>query len=162
MQGKLLMFGFLLLIPLWHKGELEMSISILCIGKIREPYLKDAANEYIKRIKKFINVKIYEFNETKKLLEKTRSFDYKILLDVNGLEMSSEEFAEFIKNNYLKWKNICFVIGGWEGFDADFKDKMNKVISLSKMTFPYQLSRVILLEQLYRAFTIIKGIDYSK
>ena len=139
-----------------------MRISVLCVGKLRELYLREAAEEYIKRISRFTSFQVYEFENVEKLIKKIENFDYKILLDIEGDQMSSKEFADFIRENSLKWKKICFIVGGWKGFESNINEIVDKRISLSKMTFPYQLCRIILLEQIYRAFTIIKGIDYNK
>lgn len=127
-------------------------LKIVCSGKLKEKFYKDAVEEYKKRINTFVKIEIFE--------DKVVDCDYKIYLDEKGKEMTSFEFARFLKNLLLNYKKIGFYIGGWEGFkemeDADF------ILSLSKMTFPYQLCRVILLEQIYRAITIIKGISYHK
>lgn len=129
-------------------------IKIFCAGKIREKYFKEAVEEYIKRIEKFVKIEIdYTIN--------FKECDYKIFLDENGEEMNSKEFAEFLKNLILSYKRICFFVGDWKGI----KEELNKadfVLSLSKMTFPYQLCPLILIEQIYRAITIIKGISYHK
>ena len=76
--------------------------------------------------------------------------------------MDSMKFAKFMDDLLLQHKTICFFIGGWKGINEEEKEKADYILSLSKMTFPYQLCRIILLEQIYRAFTIIKGISYHK
>jgi len=124
------------------------------MGKIKERFYKEAINEYKKRIENFVKIEIIETNKI------DSKCDYNIYLDERGKELTSLEFANFLKDLLLQYKKIGFYIGGWEGLkeykDADF------ILSLSKMTFPYQLCRVILLEQIYRALAIIKGISYHK
>ncbi len=132
-------------------------IKIICIGKLKENFFREAEKEYIKRIGKFVKVEVEEkesFGDEK--------CDFRIYLDERGREMDSKRFAQFLKDLTLQYKTICFFIGGWEGIKEEEKEKADFVLSLSKMTFPYQLCRIILLEQIYRAFTIIKGISYHK
>ena len=132
-------------------------IKLICIGKLKEKYFKEAEEEYTKRIKKFIPFSIEEIEENaiKKYLEKC---NYAILLNEKGNEMDSIKFSSFLNKLLIEKKNICFFIGGWRGLDmpADF------VLSISKMTFPYQLCRIIFIEQIYRAVTMAKGINYHK
>lgn len=132
-------------------------IRLICIGKMKEKYFKEAEEEYARRIKKFISFSIEEIEENAiiKYLEKC---NYKILLNEKGNEMSSIKFSSFLNKLLIERKSICFFIGDWRGLDipADF------ILSISKMTFPYQLCRIIFLEQIYRAITIAKGINYHK
>lgn len=132
-------------------------LKIICIGKLKEKFYKEAEEEYKKRIERFIRIEVEEVKKGD--YEKC---DYKILLDENGKEMKSEEFSHFMSKLIMQNKRICFMIGGWEGFDENDKRKADFILSLSKMTFPYQLCRIILLEQIYRAMTLIKGISYHK
>lgn len=132
-------------------------LKIVCMGKLKEKFYREAEKEYKKRIERFIKIDI---EEVKKIVYK--KCDYKILLDENGNEMKSREFSDFISNLIMKNKKICFIIGGWKGFDENEKEEADFILSLSKMTFPYQLCRIILLEQIYRAITLMKGMPYHK
>ncbi|HEC82467.1 MAG TPA: 23S rRNA (pseudouridine(1915)-N(3))-methyltransferase RlmH [Thermoplasmatales archaeon] len=132
-------------------------LKIVCMGKLKEEFYREAEKEYKKRIERFIKIDI---EEVKKIVYK--KCDYKILLDENGNEMKSREFSDFISNLIMKNKKICFIIGGWKGFDENEKEEADFILSLSKMTFPYQLCRIILLEQIYRAITLMKGMPYHK
>ena len=139
-----------------------MNITLLCIGKLREKFLKDAENYYLKRLQRFTTIKVKEIEDDKKVNETLKKCGYLILLDEKGKQLSSKDFASFLQKQILSQKNLCFLIGGWEGIEEELKKKADFVFSLSTMTFPYQLIRIIFLEQLYRAFTIIKGIEYHK
>lgn len=149
-------------------------IKIICIGKIKENYLKDAILEYSKRISKYTKIEIielpdYDF-EIKKTLEKERNnilknikdTDYNILFDLEGKELTSIEFANKIDKIRINNSNINFIIGGSYGVHPDIKLKVKEMISFSKLTFPHQLFRVILLEQIYRSFKILNNEEYHK
>ncbi|MBC7081533.1 MAG: 23S rRNA (pseudouridine(1915)-N(3))-methyltransferase RlmH [Thermoplasmatales archaeon] len=129
-------------------------IKIVCLGKLKEKFYVEAVEEYGKRLEKFFRLEIVETDEIKDL------GDFNIFLDENGEQMSSIEFANFLKDIILKNKNVYFFIGSYKGFDE--KENADFILSLSKMTFPYQLCRLVLIEQIYRAMTIIKGINYQK
>lgn len=135
-----------------------MKITIISLGKLKENYFKAAQQDYLRRIEKFVNIEIVE---CERILNLDR-FDFVAVLDERGKQMSSLEFAEFIRKLEIEGKKVCFVIGGWSGLEKNIMKRADKIISLSKFTFPYQLARMILLEQIYRAFTIIRGIDYHK
>ena len=132
-------------------------IKIVCVGKLKEKFYKEAEEEYKKRISSFVKIEIEELDKLR-----NEKCDYSIYLDENGKEMDSFSFSKFLKDVMLNKKNICFFIGGWKGMERKDMKKADFVLSLSKMTFPYQLCRIILLEQIYRAFTLIKGINYHK
>ena len=149
-------------------------IKIICVGKIKEQYLKEAIDEYMKRLSKYTKIEIIELldmnYDLKKTLEMERdniikyikNTDYNILLDLNGKELNSIEFAsnlDKIRNNN---SNINFIIGGSYGVHNDIKNIVNERISFSKLTFPHQLFRVILLEQIYRSFKILNNEEYHK
>jgi len=135
-----------------------VKITIISLGKLKENYFKAAQQDYLRRIEKFVNIEIVE---CERILNLDR-FDFVAVLDERGKQMSSLEFAEFIRKLEIEGKKVCFVIGGWSGLEKNIMKRADKIISLSKFTFPYQLARMILLEQIYRAFTIIRGIDYHK
>ncbi len=159
-----------------------MKIKIICVGKIKEKYLKDAIDEYKKRLSRFATVEITELSDEKipdnpskaqmdivlkkegdKILEKIGASDYLITLCVEGKTLSSEELAHKISDICLMGNStITFVIGGSLGIREDIKNLSKLKLSFSKMTFPHQLMRVILLEQVYRSFKINANEEYHK
>ena len=158
-----------------------MKIKIYCIGKIKDQYLKDGVNEYIKRISAYASVEIIEVadlkvkdnpnssdiekakNEEGERVLKQLKNDYLIGLDLNKKEPTSEEFAEFLHSKLVEGgSNISFVIGGSYGLSDSLKQRCNSSISLSKLTFLHQMTRLILLEQIYRAFKILNNETYHK
>ena len=158
-----------------------MKIKVYCIGKIKEQYLKDGINEYLKRISPYSNIEIVEMNDSKVKdnpnqadIEKAKNEegdrvlkllknDYLIGLDMNKQEFKSEEFAVFLNKKLVEGgSNISFVIGGSYGLSDALKKRCNTSISLSKMTFLHQMTRLILLEQIYRAFKILNNETYHK
>ena len=158
-----------------------MRIRLFCIGKIKEQYLKDGINEYLKRISGYSNIEIVEVadskvkdnpnssdiekakNEEGERVLKLLKNDYLIGLDLNKKEQTSEEFAEFLQNKLVEGgSNISFVIGGSYGLSDALKKRCNTSISLSKLTFLHQMTRLILLEQIYRAFKILNNETYHK
>lgn len=159
-----------------------MKIKIFAIGKIKEKYLKDGINEYLERIKPYCQIEIIEVNdepivdnphpseikkaidvEGNRVLKLLKPNDYLIGLDLNKKEMSSPEFADFLNKKFvLGGSNISFVIGGSYGLSDELKQRCNDSISLSKMTFLHQMTRLILLEQIYRAFKINRNETYHK
>lgn len=151
-------------------------IKILCVGKIKEKFFTDGIKEYEKRISaysKFEIVEVKEVNtpdvekninqEGKYLLEKIQSDDFVVTLEILGKNVDSLELAKFIQEK-LTYGNskIAFVIGGSNGLSNEVKKRSNYALSFSKMTFPHQLMRLILIEQIYRAFTIINNKEYHK
>ena len=149
-------------------------IKIICIGKIKEKFFCDALLEYKKRISKYTKIEIVElpdcsynvkktlkeeYNEITKVFNKS---DYNILLDINGMEMDSETFAKKIENILTINSNITFIIGGSFGVLDELRKNCDMCLSFSKMTFPHQLFRIILLEQIYRAFKINHNEEYHK
>lgn len=149
-------------------------IKIICSGKIKENYLKDAIAEYSKRISKYDKLEIIELPDydydLKKTLQKEKENilkninlkDYNILLDLNGKNYTSLELADKLDKVRITNSNITFIIGGSYGVDEEIKKIVNERISFSKLTFPHQLFRVILLEQIYRCFKIINHEEYHK
>ncbi len=149
-------------------------IKIICIGKLKEKYLIDAIDEYTKRINKFTKINIIELpdenydiaktlvKERDSILKYINEKDYIITLDIEGKNISSLEFAKKIDEIFVNYSNICFVIGGSYGLHEDIKNKSNFSLSFSKMTFPHQLFRVMLLEQIYRAYKINNNESYHK
>ena len=150
-------------------------IKIITVGNIKEKYLKDTIDEYVKRLKKYTNIEIIELKdeglveeqkaiqlEGEKILKNISPKDYLITLEIEGKEYSSEEFAEKINQIQIENSNIVFVIGGSYGLSDEIKNKSRMHLSFSKMTFPHQLFRVFLLEQIYRAFKILNNESYHK
>lgn len=149
-------------------------IKVICVGKIKERYLVEAINDYIKRLSKYTKLKIievesFEYDDiSRNLKEESNGIikyidpkEHIIILDTNGTELSSKEFSNKIYN-ILSNKNITFVIGGSNGVDNLLKNMSNDILSFSKFTFPHQLFRLVFFEQLYRAFKIINNETYHK
>lgn len=150
-------------------------IKLITVGKIKEKYLKDAILEYSKRISKYTKLDIvelpdYDYDNKQIVLEKEKeniikhinSRDYIITMQIEGKIISSEEFAYKIDKAFVTNPNIVFIIGGSYGLHDDIKKMSNFSLSFSKMTFPHQLFRVLLLEQIYRAYKIINNESYHK
>lgn len=150
-------------------------IKILCVGKIKEKYLKDAIIEYQKRISKYTKLEIIEvedifeqnISDIKKkeatLLEKYISpKDYVITLEIDGKQLDSIELSKKMSDILIINSNIVFIIGGSYGIDMRIKQRSNYALSFSKLTFPHQLFRVLLLEQVYRAYKILNNESYHK
>lgn len=150
-------------------------IRVICVGRIKEKYLSDAILEYSKRIKKYTNLEIIELNDSsienpKLALEQEavlinrhiKDKDFVITLEIEGNELSSIEFSKKIDQIQILNSNIVFVIGGSYGIDQQIKNRANYKISFSRMTFPHQLFRVILLEQIFRAYKILNNEKYHK
>ena len=143
-------------------------IRILCVGKVKESFYREALSEYIKRMGKYHKVEIVEVpdsnmrDEGELLLKKISNKDYNIVLDINGKSMNSIEFANCLDKTFLNFSTITFIIGGSDGLDDRIKMLANLKISFSALTFPHQLFRVILLEQIYRSFKILNNESYHK
>ena len=154
-----------------------MKVKLIVIGKTKSKFLLDGENEYQKRLKhycKFSELIIPDIKNGGKLSKKElkekegnlilasiKNSDYVILLDDKGLELSSTDFAEFLNKKMVSSTNeLVFVVGGAFGFSESVYKRANTKLSLSKMTFSHQMVRMIFKEQLYRAFTILKGEKY--
>lgn len=150
-------------------------IKIICIGKIKEAFFKEAINEYTKRLSKYTKINIielpdYDLNnkeltlqkESENILKNINEKDYCITLEIEGKNLTSEELAQKIDKTLINNSNICFVIGGSYGLDEKVKQRSNYKLSFSKQTFPHQLFRIMLLEQIYRSFKIINNESYHK
>ena len=141
-------------------------IRLIFVGKTKEKFLKEGILEFLKRMKNYAKVNVLEISDSNTEKEGKRILallkdDYLIAMAIEGKEFSSEEFADFIKENYPT-QNISFVIGSQNGLSDEVLEKANKKISLSKMTFTHEMARLILIEQIYRAFTILHGKSYHK
>lgn len=147
-------------------------IKIICVGKIKEQYLRSAISEYEKRLKKFTKLEIIEVNDESNgnILEKEKNHiiryindhDYVVTLELDGNMIDSVELSKKIDQTLINFSNITFVIGGSYGLSDEIKKRSNYKLSFSKMTFPHQLFRVLLLEQIYRSFKIINNESYHK
>lgn len=159
-----------------------MNISIICIGKLKEKYWTAAIDEYSKRLKSYCNLEIVELKESRlpdkagpaeelavkeaegqEILKRIKDNQYVITLEVKGKMLSSEKLAEKVESLGIDGhSNVVFVIGGSLGLSAAVSKRANFKLSFSEMTFPHQMMRVILLEQVYRAFKIIRNEAYHK
>lgn len=149
-------------------------IKIICIGKIKEKFYRDAIEEYKKRISKYSKLEIIELEdisdniettlrkERDLILNKLNDKDYIITLEIDGNNIDSIELSNKINNTLINNPNITFIIGGSYGLHEDIKNRSNYKLSFSKMTFPHQLFRVMLLEQIYRSFKILNNETYHK
>lgn len=159
-----------------------MKITIICVGKIKEKFYRDAIEEYAKRLGKYCKLEIIEVadertpdgasaaweeqikaKEAERILSKIREDAFVCTLEILGKRFTSESFAGFLKQAAVSGKShIVFVIGGSLGLHSSVCKRSNQAVSFSDMTFPHQLMRVILCEQIYRAFRIISGEPYHK
>ena len=147
-------------------------IKIICVGKIKEQYLRSAISEYEKRLSKYTKLEIIEVNDESNgnILEKEKNHiiryindhDYVVTLEIDGNMIDSVELSKKIDQTLINFSNITFVIGGSYGLSDEIKKRSNYKLSFSKMTFPHQLFRVLLLEQIYRSFKIINNESYHK
>ena len=150
-------------------------IKIICVGKIKEDFFKNAIDEYKKRLTKYTDIEIIEVpdegltdiktalkKESEKIIKYINVKDYIITMVIEGEQLSSPELATKINNIYTINSNITFIIGGSYGLSEEIKKMSNFKLSFSKMTFPHQLFRVILLEQIYRSFKINNNESYHK
>ena len=159
-----------------------MNITLISVGKLKEKYLKDAIEEYSKRLSRYCKLEIIELPDEKTpdnasekeelqikekegdiILSKVKENAYVIAMDLKGKNIASEEFSELIHNLGVTGNpNITFIIGGSLGLSQKVISRANYKLCFSKMTFPHQLFRVMLLEQVYRAFRIMKNEPYHK
>ncbi len=159
-----------------------MKIDIVCVGKLKEKYWVNATGEYTKRLSKYCKLNVVEVpdektpdgasealelqikaKEGKVILRHIKDSAYVIALAIEGRQYTSEDFASKIEGLGVRGQShIVFVIGGSLGLSSEVMGRANESISFSKMTFPHQLMRVVLLEQVYRGFRIIKGEPYHK
>ena len=158
-----------------------LTINVICIGKVKEKFFRDAIDEYSKRLSKYCKLNILELpdekipdktnlnieNEIKtkecnNIINHIKKDSYVICLDLKGKELSSEEVSKNIENISMQSSQITFIIGGSLGLTEKLLNLSNQKICFSKMTFPHQLIRVFLLEQIFRAFKISNGETYHR
>ena len=157
-----------------------LNINVICVGKIKEDYLKNAIKEYSKRLTKYCNINMIEIPderlpdkvndstieqtknaEGKKILSQFKKDSYHIILDLEGKELDSVEFSNKIESITVNgYSSIDFIIGGTLGLSDEVKKEADYKISFSKLTFPHQLIRVFLLEQIFRSFKILNNETY--
>ena len=150
-------------------------IKIICVGQVKEKFFRESIQEYQKRIQKYTKLKIIEVNDSKienpsiamkkesELIKKyIKSNDYIITLEINGNKLTSIDLANKINEIQIHYSNITFIIGGSYGLAQEIKDLSNYSLSFSKLTFPHQLFRIILLEQIYRSYRILNNESYHK
>lgn len=156
-----------------------MKISILNVGKVRQSFIKEGEQEYLKRLhstplaislielgldvpESLAPVEIQE-REGGELVKRLESFEYVVALDERGKRLSSKDFAALLNKQMVAGtRSIAFVIGGAYGLSENVRQKASYVLSLSDLTLPHQLTRLVLVEQIYRAYTLLKGIAYHK
>ena len=158
-----------------------MNVTIIAVGKLKESYLRDGCSEYIKRLGAFCKLNIIEIDEEKastnpseseiqniiskegqRIIQKLPKGAVVIPLCIEGKEYSSPEFSQLVENISMQSSHICFVIGGSFGLSSEAKQKGIYKLSFGKMTLPHQLARMVLLEQIYRAFSISNNSKYHK
>lgn len=151
-----------------------ITIRVVCVGKLKEKFWQEAQGEYVKRLSRFCKTEIIELEEQNKFdnIEKIIALEGEeilnslsgknILLDLNGKELTSEQFANKIETTALENSTITFVIGGSYGVSNAVKQKIGDKLSFGKATYPHNLARIILLEQIYRAFMINSNCKYHK
>ncbi len=147
-------------------------IKIICVGKIKENFFKEAINEYKKRLNKYTKLEIIEVpdecngeilkKEAISILKHINEKDFVITLEIDGNELNSIELSNKVNDTLINNSNIVFIIGGSLGLDNLVKIRSNYKLSFSKLTFPHQLFRIILLEQIYRSFKILNNESYHK
>ena len=164
------------------EGIDNMRITLVTVGKIKEKYLRDAVAEYVKRLGKYCKLEIIEVADEKtqeraseteemavrskegeRILKHVKEDAYVITLEIQGKQISSEELADKIEGLGVQGKShVVFIIGGSIGLGMEVMKRSDYALSFSRMTFPHQLMRVILLEQIYRGFRIFNGEPYHK
>ena len=149
-------------------------IKIICVGKVKENYYREAIEEYLKRLSKYTKVEVIEVNdlnydkektireESKLIIDKLNNNDYKILMDINGEILDSVSLSKKLNDLMISNSSITFIIGGSYGVSDELKRMVDYRLSFSILTFPHQLFRVVLLEQIYRCFKIINNEEYHK
>lgn len=147
-----------------------LQIRVLCTGRLKEKFFAEACGEYAKRLRRYCSLEITELSETgdrqkdaRAMAERLRPGEFVIALCIEGTLLSSEKFADMLAETALRGASrLCFLIGGSDGLSGELKQRADARLSLSPMTFPHHLARVLLLEQLYRVFQIREGGPYHK
>ena len=144
-------------------------IEVICIGKIKEEYLKNLISDYERRINKYLKIIIKELPDSENILDEEERIlknidpkSYKILLDISGKKINSVELSNLIDKTFISYPKITFIIGGSNGVTDKVRSLVNYRLSFSDLTFPHGLFRGILLEQIYRSLKIINNESYHK
>ena len=151
-----------------------MKISVLTVGKIKEKYIREGIDEYLKRLTKYVKIELIELDdecfdkektlkkEAEKIEKKLNKKSFIITLEIEGKQLNSLEFANLIDKTTVNNSDITFIIGGSYGLSSDIKKLSNYRLSFSNITFPHQLFRLIFIEQLYRSYKILNNETYHK
>lgn len=138
-----------------------MKVKVLFTGKTTDPWIRQGVEVYAGRIRHYVPFELIELRDDSQILKSVRNSDHLVLLDEHGETFSSLDWARNLEQKIAHLpKDVVFVIGGPYGFPAEVRARCDESLSLSRMTFSHQLVRLVFLEQLYRAFTIIKGEPY--
>ena len=149
-------------------------ITILCVGKIKEKYFKDGIEEYLKRLSKYTKIELIEVEDSpfekdktlkiegERILKRLNLKSFIITLEIEGNKINSKELSDLIDKTSINNSDITFIIGGSYGIDNKIKELSNYKLSFSNLTFPHQLFRLMLLEQIYRSYKIINNETYHK
>ncbi len=161
---------------------MSMKVKIICVGKLKEAYLKNGIAEYQKRLSRFCQFEVIELpdektpdkassaekelimaKEAKRILNKIGARDFIVVLAIEGKQLSSEQFSEMIQQATLRgYSDLTFIIGGSLGLAKEIKNSGHQLLSFGKLTLPHQLMRLVLVEQIYRGFMIQEGSPYHK
>ena len=144
-------------------------IKIIVLGKLKEDYLTQMVNDYLKRTSKYHKISLIELKdeedldvEAKSIFKNIDNKDFVVTLEIEGKSYDSIEFAKFIDNTFINYSTLTFIIGSSTGLHKSVKDRSNLALSFSRLTFPHGLFRAVLLEQIYRAFKINNHESYHK
>lgn len=143
-------------------------IKVICVGKLKEKYVSEFVNDYLKRINKYYKINLIELKDSGiesegiSILKNISNKEFVVTLEIKGNKLNSVEFSKKIDNWLMNYSDITFVIGGSNGIDNDVKNRSNYSLSFSDMTFPHGVFRGILLEQIYRSFKILNNETYHK
>lgn len=151
-----------------------LHVTILAVGKVKEEYLREGIAEYEKRLRPYVRLKIIELPdealrqniekakeiEGEKILKEVKDGTYMVVLDPKGKQLSSEEFGEWFGAREMSGQEVVLVIGGASGLADKVKNRADEALSFSRLTFPHQLFRLILMEQVYRAYKILRREPY--
>ena len=155
-----------------------MKIVVMSVGRVRQPFVLQGEAEYLQRIRGSFQLERVELGmespesmsatevqnrEAEEILKRSKGYEYLVVLDERGKTLSSKQFSEFVQTRMNSGvRSVCFVIGGAYGVSEKIRQEADSILSLSTLTFPHQLARLVLVEQLYRAHTLQKGVSYHK
>ena len=155
-----------------------MKVTILSVGRVRQSFIREGEREYLERLRAAFPIELVELGldapesmspeeirerEAVETLKRVQGYEYLIVLDERGKSVSSHDFAKLLNARMTAGtRSLCFLIGGAFGFSEKIRQEADYILSLSALTMPHQLTRLVLLEQVYRAHTIVRGIKYHK